>query len=106
MSMSMQEKRVMIVTGATNGIGEAAAVELARRGARVGIVARNSRKADTTVAKIEAAEPRAIVDVFIADLALMNDVRRAAEEISGRYERIDVLVNNAGIQLVEQRMTS
>ena len=98
----------MIVTGATNGIGEAAAIELARRGAHVGIVARNSAKADATVARIRAAapDPDAPVDVFIADLALMADVRKVAAEILDRYARIDVLVNNAGIQLQQQRTTT
>jgi retinol dehydrogenase-12 len=102
----MSQQQVMIVTGATNGIGEAAAIELARRGARVGIVARNPRKADATVARIEAATPGAPVDVFIGDLALMGDVRKVAAEMLDRYEGIDVLVNNAGIQLPEQRTTS
>ena len=74
----MSQQRVMIVTGATNGIGEAAAIELARRGAHVGIVARNPSKADATVARIEAATPGAPVDVFIGDLALMSDVRKVA----------------------------
>jgi len=96
----------MIVTGATNGIGEAAAVELARGGAQVGLVARNPRKADATVARIDTIRPGASVDVFIADLALMSDVRKVAAEMLDRYEHIDVLVNNAGIQLREQRTTS
>jgi short-subunit dehydrogenase len=65
----MSEPRVMIVTGATNGIGEAAAVELARRGNRVGIVARNPTKAAATVTKIKQTAPDATVDVFVADLA-------------------------------------
>jgi retinol dehydrogenase-12 len=102
----MREERVMIVTGATNGIGEAAAIELARRGAHLGIVARNPRKAEATVARIVAATPGASVDVFNADLALMNDVRKVAAEMLDRYERIDVLMNNAGIQLPKPRATS
>jgi NAD(P)-dependent dehydrogenase (short-subunit alcohol dehydrogenase family) len=96
----------MIVTGATNGIGEAAAIEFARRDAHVGIVARNPRKAEATVARIQAFTPDAPVDVFIGDLGLMADVRKVAAEILDRYEHIDVLVNNAGIQLTEQRATS
>ncbi|MEY2437771.1 MAG: hypothetical protein QOF97_2607 [Acidimicrobiaceae bacterium] len=96
----------MIVTGATNGIGEAAAIELARRGAHVGIVGRNPRKADATVARIQAVSPAAPVDVFIGDLALMADVRKVAADLLDRYDHIDVLVNNAGIQLQEQRTTS
>jgi retinol dehydrogenase-12 len=102
----MSRQPVMIVSGATNGIGEAAAVELARRGATVGIVARNPRKADATVARIKAVSASAAVDVFIGDLALMSEVRKVAAEMLDRYDHIDVLVNNAGIQLQEQRTTS
>src|SRR4051812_43708388 len=102
----MTEQQVMIVTGATNGIGEAAAIELARRGAHVGIVARNPRKADVTVDRIRAAASGASVDVFLGDLSLMGDVRKVAAEMLDRYEHIDVLVNNAGIQLQEQRTTA
>jgi NAD(P)-dependent dehydrogenase (short-subunit alcohol dehydrogenase family) len=102
----MSEQPVMLVTGATNGIGEAAAVELGRRGARVGIVARNPVKANATVERIRSATPNAPVDVFIGDLALMADVRKVAAEVLDRYEQIDVLVNNAGIQLPEQRATA
>ena len=96
----------MIVTGATNGIGQAAAIELAHRGADVGIVARNRRKADTTVARIAEVAPGATVDVFLRDLALMEDVRSVAAQILDRYDHIDVRINNAGIQLQEQRATS
>jgi retinol dehydrogenase-12 len=102
----MSRPSVMIVTGATNGIGEAAAIELARRGAHIGIVARNPGKAGATVARIEAAASGAPVDVFIGDLALMAEVRRVAAEMLDHYDHIDVLVNNAGIQLPEQRATS
>jgi NAD(P)-dependent dehydrogenase (short-subunit alcohol dehydrogenase family) len=70
------------------------------------MVARSAPKAEATVARIQAAAPGAPVDVFMGDLALMADVRKVAAEISDRYERIDVLVNNAGIQLTEQRATS
>jgi short-subunit dehydrogenase len=94
----MTERLVMVVTGATNGIGEAAAIELARRGARVGIVARSSRKAEVTAARIQAAAPGAPVDVFIGDLAPHERRARGAHEDLDRYEHIDVLVN-AGIQL-------
>ncbi len=95
----------MIVTGATNGIGEATAVELARRGARLGIVARSPSKADATVARIRSTTPGAEVEVFLADLGLMAEVRSLGAEVLERYPRIDVLVNNAGVQLPVARVT-
>src|SRR5207245_10400184 len=66
---------------------------------------RNPVKADATVERIRSATPGAPVDVFIGDLALMADVRKVAAEVLDRYETIDVLVNNAGLQLPEQRIT-
>jgi NAD(P)-dependent dehydrogenase (short-subunit alcohol dehydrogenase family) len=102
----MGEPRVAIVTGATNGIGEAAAIELARRGFNVAIVARNDKKARATVERIRRVTPQTEADVFIGDLALMGDVRRLGAELLDRYERIDVLINNAGVNLTAQHTTA
>jgi NAD(P)-dependent dehydrogenase (short-subunit alcohol dehydrogenase family) len=87
-------KRVLI-TGATNGIGLAAAEELARRGASLAIVARSDAKAAEAVARIEGAGTE-VVDVLKADLTSQGSVRALADEALQRYARIDVLVNNAG----------
>lgn len=102
----MPDRPVAIVTGATNGIGEVTAIELARLGHRVGIVARNPAKADATVARIRAARSDATVDVFLGDLSLMADVRKVAAAVLDRYEHIDLLVNNAGINAPTQRVTA
>lgn len=89
-------KRVLI-TGATGGIGLAAAAALAARGARVAIVARNAERAQNAVSQIAAAGgPGTEVDVLTADLSSLAQVRRLADEALARYERIDVLANNAG----------
>jgi NAD(P)-dependent dehydrogenase (short-subunit alcohol dehydrogenase family) len=83
-------KRVLI-TGATGGIGLAAAEELARRGAELALVARSDAKASEAVERIGGS-----VDVLKADLTSQESVRKLAEEALERYPRIDVLVNNAG----------
>ncbi|HXU73046.1 MAG TPA: SDR family oxidoreductase [Polyangia bacterium] len=90
----MQGKRVL-VTGATTGIGRVTAIELGRAGAEVVLVARDREKAESTLAALrEAGAPPA--QVLMADLSLMSSVRALAEEVRGKLDRIDVLVNNAG----------
>ena len=104
--MSQMQGRVCIVTGATNGIGEVTALELARMGAIVVIVGRSENKVKTTIQKIKSAVPHADVHYLIADLSLMHDVKRIADEFRAKFDRLDVLVNNAGARFTERVMTS
>jgi NAD(P)-dependent dehydrogenase (short-subunit alcohol dehydrogenase family) len=102
----MDMRPVIVMTGATNGMGRLATLELARRGARLGIVARSRPKADALLQEVEQAAPGTPIDVFQADLSLLAEVRRAGEEIAAHYPRIDVLINNAGLHAFSQRVTS
>jgi len=101
----MNIQPVMIVTGATNGLGRLAAIDLARHGAHLGIIARSPSKVEALRREIEEAAPGTPIDVFLANLSSLKEVRRAAEEIDARYERIDVLINNAGLHAFSQRIT-
>ncbi len=88
--------KVVLITGATAGIGEVAARALARMGARVAIVGRNPEKCDATVASIRQESGNPDVNALVADLSSMAEVRRLAEDFQTRFDRLDVLLNNAG----------
>lgn len=94
----MSTRPVVVITGATNGLGRLVALDLAQQGARLAVVARDPGKAAALGREISA-------DVFIADLASLNDVRRVGAEIAARYDQVDVLVNNAGLHAFAQRRT-
>lgn len=90
----MQGKTV-IITGATSGIGEVCAVRLAEKGARIVYTARDRARAEITLRKLSAANPKADHAFHIADLSLLAEMKRVGEVLS-REPEIDVLVNNAG----------
>lgn len=88
--------KTCLVTGATAGIGKETALALARMGARVIIVGRNSGKTAAVAAEIQAQTGNSQVEFLLADLSVQADVRRLAEAVKSRCTRLDVLVNNAG----------
>lgn len=92
----MMRGRVCLVTGATGGIGYETALGLARMGARVGLVGRDSQKLAGCADKIRAAAPEARIDTYWADLSSQSEIRRVAAEIRTACPQLHVLVNNAG----------
>jgi dehydrogenase/reductase SDR family protein 12 len=96
----------VVVTGATSGLGRAAASQLADLGARVILVGRDPDKAEATRREIVAATGNDDVAVALADLSLLADVRRLARRLLAEEPRIHVLVNNAGVLLNRRTMTA
>src|SRR5438105_7419595 len=88
-------QQVVLITGASSGIGRALAVELARRGAAVGLLARRLETLQEIVREIEATGGRALA--LPADVTDKDSVRAAADDLRARFGQIDVLIANAGV---------
>jgi len=97
---------LVLLTGATRGIGRAAAIELASQGAEVALVGRDPERVGEVAEQARAAGGGAPVHEHVADLTLMAEVRALAEEVRASYERIDVLANNAGALFASRKETS
>ena len=91
------ESKVVLITGGTSGIGRAAATALAAMGAEVVVTGRSRERGELAVEEIRDTSGNARVSLMLADLAVQAEVRGLAEEFRDRYDRLDVLVNNAGI---------
>ncbi|WP_369372377.1 oxidoreductase [Promicromonospora sp. Populi] len=98
-----QTGRTVVVTGANSGTGREAAKWFASAGARVVLAVRNPEKGADALAEICAASPGAQAEVRLLDLADLGSVRRFADELSRDLDRLDTLVNNAGISIPPQR---
>jgi len=98
------EGKVVLVTGASSGIGRATAVELARRGARLLLVGRNPERCDAALAEVRAAAGDDC-RMIATDLASLAAIRALADEVSAVTDRIDVLVNNAATFVTHRTTT-
>jgi NAD(P)-dependent dehydrogenase (short-subunit alcohol dehydrogenase family) len=97
--------KVVVITGGNAGIGKEAAVGLARQGARVVITARDAAKGAAAVNEIRERSGSSSVEVMPLDLASFASIRTFATELLGRSDRLDVLLNNAGIVLTTRTET-
>ncbi len=97
--------KVCIVTGATAGIGLITAQVLAQSGATVVGVGRNPGKNETTANQIRAQTGNANVEFLLADLSVQGDIHRLVEQFKSKYQRLDVLVNNAGALFMKRQLT-
>jgi NAD(P)-dependent dehydrogenase (short-subunit alcohol dehydrogenase family) len=88
--------KVCIVTGATSGIGKATALGLARRGATVVLICRDTLKGADAVREITALTKSVTIDLLVADLSSQQQIRAVAAAFLNKYPRLDVLINNAG----------
>lgn len=104
--MASLEGRIALVTGAGGGIGSAIAAGLAREGALVVAVGRSAARAADAVQAIRAAVPAARVEPLACDLSDQASLRAASAEFLSRHDRLDVLVNTAGVFRRERHVTA
>src|ERR1700690_3570907 len=95
MGAEMKDK-VVVITGATSGIGQVAAESLAAMGARIVQIARDPGRGEAAMARLRERGPDAAHSIYYADLLRITEMKRVAVEIAAAEPRIDVLINNAG----------
>ena len=105
MSPLAMEGKTIVITGATSGIGQVAAEQLAALGARLVLVARDKGRAAAALARLEALRPGTAHGVHYADLSRLSEIRRVASEIAAAEPRIDLLLNNAGALFGARKVT-
>lgn len=97
---------MILVTGASSGIGEATAMRLAALGAHVVMVSRTEERGNRARHKIQTAHPQASTDLLIADLTTTAAIQALADEFNSKYDHLDVLINNAAVMTSTRRTTS
>jgi NAD(P)-dependent dehydrogenase (short-subunit alcohol dehydrogenase family) len=105
MKMSEMSGKVCIVTGSNSGIGKETALALAKMGATVVMVARNQERGEKAQAEIIEKTGSTSVDLMLCDLASMDEIRRFASAFKNKYDRLDVLINNAGAVFSRRQLT-
>lgn len=96
---------MVLITGGNSGIGKQAAIVLARRGAQVVFTARSELRGTKARAEIQRLSKRHDVDLMLLDLGKFRSIHAFADEFCARYDRLDVLINNAGAILSDRRVT-
>jgi len=100
------QNKICLITGATSGIGQATATALAQEGATVIVAGRDEERCLNTVAHIQRETGNFHVDYLSADLSVQMQVRKLAADFKSRYQRLDVLVNNAGAIFFFRRVSA
>jgi NAD(P)-dependent dehydrogenase (short-subunit alcohol dehydrogenase family) len=97
--------KTVVITGGTSGIGEVAAEMLAKKGARIVLVARDKTRGDATLARLRNSAPGVAQSIYFADLTRLAEMNRVAAQIADQEPRIDVLINNAGALFARRQLT-
>jgi NAD(P)-dependent dehydrogenase (short-subunit alcohol dehydrogenase family) len=97
--------KVVVITGTTSGTGHICAREVAKKGASVVLLNRQSERAEKSLSQLQAAVPNGKFEPISCDLQNFASVNQAIEQIKDKYDRVDVLVNNAGVMALKDYPT-
>lgn len=97
--------KVVVITGATSGIGLAAAEKLTSAGARLVLIARDKTRGEAALQRLRTLGPSGAHSIYYADLSKLADMKRVASEIAAAEPRVDVLINNAGAMFSSRQVT-
>ena len=103
--MASMDGTVALVTGAAGGLGQAVATGLAREGAKVVVVGRSAARAEAAMEGIRTLVPHAVLEPLVCDLSAQSSIRTAAADFRSSHDRLDVLVNAAGVFRKERHVT-
>lgn len=101
----MMKDKICVITGANAGIGKVSALRLAELGARIVMVCRDRQKGEMARDEIKRQSGNASVELLLCDLSSQKQIRRLAEEFKATHDRLDVLLNNAGLYLPKRTTT-
>ena len=104
--MKKQDQKIVLVTGASSGIGKEIAIGLAKVGEHVIIVCRNLEKGQAALEEIKARSNSKSIDLLIADLSSQVEIRKLAEVINTQYPALHVVINNAGLALTKKTLSA
>lgn len=97
--------KIVLITGATNGIGKQTALSLAKMNAQVIITGRNEKSGAEAVNEIKLLSGNSKVDLFLADVSKQADIKALASHVKNKYARLDILINNAGLAAAKRQIT-
>lgn len=100
------EHKIILVTGASDGIGKETAKALAMQGHTIILHGRNKQKTQAVYEEIKAETGNDKIDMLLADFLSFAEVKRFADSVKQKYDHLDVLVNNAGAQFTDKRETT
>ncbi|MFX1569632.1 MAG: SDR family oxidoreductase [Promethearchaeota archaeon] len=97
--------KICMITGANSGIGKATAIGLAKRGASLVLVCRDQTRAENAIEEIKEKSGNESIDYIIADLSSQKEIRHLVAEFKNKYNKLHVLINNAGVNLHKHTLT-